>query len=504
MSDSEDSMRGSPGTLPLPLSPDVPLGDPVEREKILGEKPLLPGELTVGALGDVDKYPSQIQDAVSQVLKGYDWSLVPMPVRANGGEKRKPHIKRPMNAFMVWAQAARRKLADQYPHLHNAELSKTLGKLWRLLKEEEKKPFIDEAERLRVQHKKDYPDYKYQPRRRKPLKGAGNSIGDSNGSVTSSSVIFKALQDNSPSSTLSDGECSSDCSSQTTSTHGPPTPPTTPNQHDLLAAKCGMERSRARALLSGHRQAQPIDFSRVDMNQLSTEVISMDNMNDDELDQYLLPNGAPNPLHPLNMGQMHHSQSAIPGDHHYPPFCYGQTTVTATPSTWVSSYRVSSSSGSVPGYSLSSMNNNIPPHYELSHQHSPPQGTPHQQSPPLAHMNSSVPSSNTHTSYQNSNPCKYRDLDHPVKLEHLSHQQESFQRESHNYDNSGTTRYDVDSNQSSPNQYSPNNVPNTFLAHSIPVTSAPPPAYPFMGFPMSKSLYNPISVTADQQWDRYT
>lgn len=83
---------------------------------------------------DVDvKFPKQIQDAVSQVLRGYDWSLVPMPQRGPNGEKRKPHIKRPMNAFMVWAQAARRKLADQYPHLHNAELSKTLGKLWRLV-----------------------------------------------------------------------------------------------------------------------------------------------------------------------------------------------------------------------------------------------------------------------------------------------------------------------------------------------------------------------------------
>lgn len=71
-----------------------------------------------------------------------------------------------MNAFMVWSQIERRKICELHPDMHNAEISKRLGRRWKQLSDEDRQPFIAEAENLRQLHQKEYPDYKYRPRKK--------------------------------------------------------------------------------------------------------------------------------------------------------------------------------------------------------------------------------------------------------------------------------------------------------------------------------------------------
>lgn len=112
-----------------------------------------------------------------------------------------------MNPFMVWSQIERRKICQKTPDMHNAEISKYLGSKWKSLTEEEKKPFLEEAERLRQFHSKEYPDYKYRPKKKqqKSPKAASSPPAAS----TATTPTFKKAATSTATSVTSDMSSSS-------------------------------------------------------------------------------------------------------------------------------------------------------------------------------------------------------------------------------------------------------------------------------------------------------
>ncbi|XP_039293657.1 sex-determining region Y protein isoform X3 [Nilaparvata lugens] len=73
-------------------------------------------------------------------------------------------IPRPPNAFMLFANDFRRKLAGEFPKESNKDISIRLGCMWKSMEKDIKDKYFQLAKEVDAAHKKKYPDYVYNPK----------------------------------------------------------------------------------------------------------------------------------------------------------------------------------------------------------------------------------------------------------------------------------------------------------------------------------------------------
>ncbi|VDN14306.1 unnamed protein product, partial [Dibothriocephalus latus] len=81
-------------------------------------------------------------------------------------------VPRPLNSFMIFAQHIRRNVLRVFGKASNSVISRQLGEIWRTLPRPVKERYDAEAARLVKIHQIEFPDYKYQPKKKTPAVAA--------------------------------------------------------------------------------------------------------------------------------------------------------------------------------------------------------------------------------------------------------------------------------------------------------------------------------------------
>ncbi|GAA35910.2 putative transcription factor SOX-14 [Clonorchis sinensis] len=92
-------------------------------------------------------------------------------------KRRKDSIPRPLNSFMLFAQHIRRNVLRVFSDASNSVISQQLGDLWRTVPHNFRTQYDDEANRLVKIHLLEFPNYKYQPKKRQPVTSAATTSG---------------------------------------------------------------------------------------------------------------------------------------------------------------------------------------------------------------------------------------------------------------------------------------------------------------------------------------
>eukprot|EP00794_Sanderia_malayensis_P010914 gene10914-12073_t len=84
----------------------------------------------------------------------------------------KGHIRRPMNAFMIFSKGHRQLVHQKYPNQDNRTVSKILGEWWYGLKAEERKEYHNLANQVKEAHFKAHPDWRWSSKEKKRSRSA--------------------------------------------------------------------------------------------------------------------------------------------------------------------------------------------------------------------------------------------------------------------------------------------------------------------------------------------
>lgn len=139
---------------PSPAFTPVALGTPISLPSLsLSESP----ESSTSS-------PNTLPDIIQLLIPGVA-DLAPKTNRPSHA-RRQPagHIPRPRNAFILFrCDFVMQKNIPGYVESNHRNLSRIAGKIWRGMKKEQQKPWIDLALKEKERHAKMYPGYKYAP-----------------------------------------------------------------------------------------------------------------------------------------------------------------------------------------------------------------------------------------------------------------------------------------------------------------------------------------------------
>ncbi|OLY82948.1 Silenced mating-type M-specific polypeptide Mc [Smittium mucronatum] len=85
----------------------------------------------------------------------------------NKDQSKVKRTPRPPNAFIIYRKEIQADVIKSNPGVSNKEISCIIGKMWKAAPQSIKDEYKEKADQEKIDHKKKFPDYKYQPRKSK-------------------------------------------------------------------------------------------------------------------------------------------------------------------------------------------------------------------------------------------------------------------------------------------------------------------------------------------------